>query len=179
MAKALVINIIGGPDSGKSTNAALVFGKLKLQGINAELITEYAKSRVWEEAARTLTDQLYVTAKQNRMQRRCEDKVEVMVTDSPLIMGFYYGSEQPEWYKTMLEGLVNTYNNIYVFLKRSNERAYNPVGRLQDESNAKSIDIAFKQILDEKNIPYVEILSQTDEKAADEIVDYYLSLKNK
>ena len=169
-----VINIIGGPDAGKSTNAALVFGKLKLRGIRAELITEYAKTRVWEEATKTMEDQLYITAKQNRSQRRCDGLVDVMVTDSPLIMGLYYGANQPNWYKAMLEGLVDTYDNMYVFLNRGEDRQYDHVGRIQDEEEAKHIDVALKKILDTKGIPYYEIASNNDETAADEIVEYYL-----
>lgn len=170
-----VINIIGGPDSGKSTNAALVFGKLKLKGIRAELITEYAKSRVWEEATKTLEDQLYITAKQNRQQRRCNGLVDVMITDSPLIMGLFYGADQPDWYKYMVEGVVNTYDNLYVFLNRGEDRVYDQVGRLQDEDGAKRIDVELRKILDAKGIPYIVVDSHNDETAADQIVEYYLS----
>ena len=39
----LVINLFGAPGAGKSTGAAYIFSLLKMYGINAELITEYAK----------------------------------------------------------------------------------------------------------------------------------------
>ena len=44
----LVINLFGVPGSGKSTGAAYIFSRLKMAGINAELITEFAKDKVWE-----------------------------------------------------------------------------------------------------------------------------------
>ena len=44
----LVVNLFGVPGAGKSTGAAYIFSKLKLVGINAELITEFAKDKVWE-----------------------------------------------------------------------------------------------------------------------------------
>ena len=47
---ALVINLFGGPGCGKSTIAALLFGKLKQNGINCEMALEYAKDKVWEES---------------------------------------------------------------------------------------------------------------------------------
>lgn len=44
----LVVNPFGIPGAGKSAGAAYVFSKLKMKGVNAELVTEYAKDMVWE-----------------------------------------------------------------------------------------------------------------------------------
>lgn len=41
----LVVNLFGGPGSGKSTGAAYVFARLKMLGYNAELVTEFAKDK--------------------------------------------------------------------------------------------------------------------------------------
>ena len=46
----VVVNMFGVPGAGKSTGAAFVFAKLKMMGINAELISEFAKDKVWEES---------------------------------------------------------------------------------------------------------------------------------
>lgn len=40
-----VINLFGQPGAGKSTGAAYIFSQLKLRGINAELVTEFAKDK--------------------------------------------------------------------------------------------------------------------------------------
>lgn len=45
----VVVNLFGEPGAGKSTGAAYIFSALKMHGINAELVTEYAKEKVWEE----------------------------------------------------------------------------------------------------------------------------------
>ena len=42
----LLISLYSGPGSGKSTGAAWIFAKLKLAGVNAELVTEFAKDKV-------------------------------------------------------------------------------------------------------------------------------------
>ena len=42
----IVVNLFGVPSAGKSTGAAYIFSKLKMAGINAELITEFAKDKV-------------------------------------------------------------------------------------------------------------------------------------
>ena len=56
--KTLVINLIGGPCSGKSTIASGVFHEIKKMNINAELALEFAKDKVWEESFRTIDDQI-------------------------------------------------------------------------------------------------------------------------
>ncbi len=45
MKKTIAINFYGGPGTGKSSMAAAIFSNLKNEGINAELVTEYAKSK--------------------------------------------------------------------------------------------------------------------------------------
>lgn len=44
--KMLVVNMFGAPGAGKSTGAAYIFSKLKMAGVNAELVTEFAKDKV-------------------------------------------------------------------------------------------------------------------------------------
>lgn len=41
-----VVNLFAQPGAGKSTGAAYIFAKLKMAGVNAELITEFAKDKV-------------------------------------------------------------------------------------------------------------------------------------
>lgn len=50
----IVVNLFGVPSAGKSSGAAYIFSKLKMEGINAELVTEFAKDKVWEEILKAL-----------------------------------------------------------------------------------------------------------------------------
>ena len=81
----LVINLIGGPGSGKSTTMAGVFCELKKRGVNCEMVPEYAKDRVYEEAFNTLQDQIYVFAKQSHKIWCLKDKVDIIVMDASLL----------------------------------------------------------------------------------------------
>ena len=45
----IVCNFFSGPGAGKSTLAAAVFAKLKMLGVNCELVTEFAKDKTWEK----------------------------------------------------------------------------------------------------------------------------------
>ena len=86
-----VINLFGGPGCGKSTTAAGLFHLMKLNEMNVELVTEYAKDLTWEERFGTLAnDQLYVFAKQQKRLQVLKNKVRYVVTDSPLILGLSY-----------------------------------------------------------------------------------------
>ena len=59
----IVVNMFASPGSGKSTLAAYTFAKLKMLGVNCELVTEFAKDKVWENNNKALANQLYVFAK--------------------------------------------------------------------------------------------------------------------
>ena len=61
--KTIAINFFGAPGSGKSTLSAIVFAKLKMMGVNCELVTEFAKDKVWEKNNEALSNQIYIFAK--------------------------------------------------------------------------------------------------------------------
>ncbi|MNC17403.1 hypothetical protein D3C75_652800 [compost metagenome] len=150
--KLKVVNIFGGPGTGKSTTAAYLFHELKCAGKNVELVTEYAKDMVWEGRMNVLSDQLYMAAKQNRkLERLVNHGLEVAITDSPLILGALY---QPPGYYELFEPFLvevfNSYNNLNIYLKRSTE--YNPLGRNQTLEEAIVIDEQNLKLLDKHDI---------------------------
>lgn len=151
----IVINLFAGPGCGKSTLASYIFYLLKKDGYNAELVTEYAKELTWEENFDKLSDQLYVTSKQNRKLSRLKNKVDIVVTDCPLLLGIHYAT--PEYigghFEPMVYSLFETYNNFNIFLERV--KPYHKVGRTQTEDEARNIDKSIKKILDEHNYKYI------------------------
>lgn len=167
MKKTLVINLIGGPGVGKSTTAALVFAKLKVLGYDCELITEFAKDCVWEERTETFKDQIYLFAKQQHRIYRCKGKIDVVITDSPLILNTYYGADNPELVNLTLSEFKKYWNMNFV-LKRN--KPYNPNGRNQTEDEAKNIDVVLEEKLKEYNIPYATLCNCDNVTMADLIV---------
>ena len=90
MSKTLVCNLHGGPGTGKSTTAAQVFASLKLKGVNAELVTEYAKGWAWQDRKIKPLDQFYLFGKQLHREYLLYDKVDVIVSDSPTAIAAFY-----------------------------------------------------------------------------------------
>ena len=85
-----VINLYCGPGGGKSTGAAKLFAHLKQQDKNVELVTEFAKQLTWQNRQVDLSNQIYVFAKQHSKLFHLEDEVDVVVTDSPLLLSLIY-----------------------------------------------------------------------------------------
>lgn len=156
-----VINIFGGPGTGKSTTAAYIFHDLKCSGANVELVTEYAKDMVWEGRMNVMTDQLYMAAKQNRKLERLVDQgLEMAITDSPLILGALYQS--PDYYSLFEPFLVevyNSYQNFNIYLERSTK--YNPLGRNQTQEQAEAIDRENVALLEKHGISIDYIVDLT------------------
>ncbi|WFU52299.1 AAA family ATPase [Bradyrhizobium pachyrhizi] len=143
---SFVINLIGGPGAGKSTTAAGVFFLLKLLNVRCELVTEFAKELTYDENWSDLKRQLYVTAEQERRQRRLVGKVDFIVTDSPLLLGVAYVSEERERHavEQSARSLFDSYNNLNFIIERV--KPYQPYGRKQTEEEARAID---KRLLDD------------------------------
>lgn len=134
----LVINLFAGPGTGKSTTAAGVFSLLKMHGVNAELITEFAKDLTWEDRQTALSNQYYVWAKQYHKLHRVINQVDVAIVDSPLLLSLVYGKGCKESFYDAVIDTFNEFNNINFFLERV--KPFNPVGRNQNEKEARELD---------------------------------------
>jgi len=161
-----VVNLFGGPGTGKSTTAAGLFHLMKLQSMEVELVTEYAKDLVWAERDMMFTEQDYIFAKQNHRLRRLRGKVDWVVTDSSLILGhFYIPDDFPgrEPFCQFVNEMYNSYDNVNIFLVR--DKKYNPNGRNQTEDEAKAIDKMIMDYLNVNNIPFHTVLANKDAPA--------------
>lgn len=176
MKHTLVVNLFSGPGCGKSTNAALVFGKLKSRGINCELITEFAKELTWEGRTAALSYQPYVTAKQMHRMHRVAGQVEVIVTDSPLILGIaYQGNDWNPYFAPYILHEFRRYRNLNYFLQRNAEvHPYHSAGRRQSENQAMRIDEQIRALLDGNAISYHPMPVMEGELTADTLVDQIL-----
>ena len=153
--KTLVVNLFGGPGSGKSTSASHIFANLKWEDIECELVQEYAKDLVWEKRFKTFEDQVYMFGKQHHRVFRLLGQVDVVITDSPLLLTPIYDGEKRETLKKLSFEEFDKNHNFNIFLRR--KKKYNPKGRNQDEEGAKEKDRQIKALLEENNVPFIEM----------------------
>lgn len=131
----LLVNFSGQPGAGKSTIASGVFNLLKRRSWNVELITEYTKELIMQNDQWSLSDELIVfTEKYTRIKRM--EKVDIVITDSPLINSVIYGKHQfGDIGSVFFENVSKKFDSIYVIVNPVVK--YVPIGRMPDEQEAK------------------------------------------
>ncbi len=157
----IVINLFGAPGSGKSTGAAYIFSQLKMLGVDAELVTEFAKDKVWENNTEVLNNQTYIFGKQHFRISRCADKVDVIVTDSPLLLSALYNNSEllGNEFNDLVAKIFKSYNSANYLIHRS--KPYNPNGRLQTEKESDELADKIKSLLGKYDIDYSDIDGDT------------------
>lgn len=170
--KPLVVNLFGAPGAGKSTGAAIVFAELKKRGVNAELVTEFAKDKTWEHNATALGCQEYVFGKQSYRLARCRADVDVIITDSPLPLSLLYVIDpvllQDGAFQKVVMNVFNSYNNLNYYITRV--KPYNPKGRNQTEEESNLLADGTKKLLETNCIDY-KIVCGNDEGYAEIVKD--------
>lgn len=155
----VIISLIGGPGTGKSTLAADVFARLKRDHYDVELVTEYAKDLTWNEAQKVLQNQVYVFAKQQHRFWRLNGKVDIVVTDSPILLSPIYHDLLNSEPFPELHNLVlcehRKFDNVVFYLKR--DTPYIKTGRNQTIKEAKQVDSAINMFLMKHSIPFHKV----------------------
>lgn len=171
--ETLIVNLIGAPSTCKTTIMGDVFSALKWLNINSEIVTEFAKDLVWAKRFEDMKDEIYIFAKQNHRLFTVCGKVDVVVTDRPLLLTVVYnnryGDGGEELNKLVLKEF-NKHNNLNILLNRVHD--YSPIGRVQTEEEADEIATSIKELLDENNIEYIELdgCKESVEKITEEIL---------
>ena len=166
MKETLIINLIGGPGSGKSTCASGIFYQLKKMGVNCELALEFAKDKVWEESYKILDDQFYIFGKQYHKLFRLCGKVDVVITDSPLIVSMLYNKMPSVYFNDFVIEQFNMFNNLTFFVNRPEH--YQTEGRIQTKKESQNLDGILKHLLNDFNVHFTEV---SCEDAVDMIVN--------
>lgn len=118
--ETLVINLIGGPCSGKSTIAAELFARLKKMGIKSELVSEYIKDRIYEENQTMPKNQIAIFGMEHYNISNKIGKVDVIVHDGSFINNIIYKSEENKNFDNLIVSEYCKFNNLDFFIKRGN-----------------------------------------------------------
>jgi tRNA uridine 5-carbamoylmethylation protein Kti12 len=152
----IVVNVLGGPGVGKSTEAALLFGNLKKRGYICEQVLEYAKELVWEKNLELLSDQKHVYLEQKRRLDRLYGVVDVITTDASLLNSIVYAPESyPESFRKEVLHAFGQYRNFNVYLDPA--MTYENIGRLQNKEESDAIGVTVLNLLKQEAIPFTRV----------------------
>lgn len=149
---SLIVNILGAPCSGKSTTRADVFRLLKQRGVNCEEVYETAKKLSWTKRTGELACQPYILGKQLRDIEVLQGKVDVIITDSPLILSEFYNrlyrqGHYPPAFGQFVIDQFKAMGGLNIYLNRVGK--YQTAGRNQDEAEATLIGRKLAELLEE------------------------------
>lgn len=175
--KTTVVNLFAGPGAGKTTGALEISAELKKRGVNLEYVQEYAKELVYAEKYDLLKDQEHVTDTQYERLNTLRGKVDVIVTDSPVLLGMIYGKGRitPE-YEQKLRDYHNSFNNFNLFIERGT--GYQQEGRLESRAEAEEKDREIKSLLDKEKVYYGVYNHDTLKKVVDDVLSVINKEKN-
>lgn len=170
--QTIVINLYGGPCCGKSTVSAGLFYELKCLGVECELTGEYAKDKTWDDHQTVLRNQPYVFGKQLHRIWRLQNKVDIIVCDSPILLSTIYDSDDSDLFELYVLEQYKKYNNINFVLERKfyNE-GYQENGRNQTMQEAIEIDNDIENLLDKHNLSYTKICESNSKKMVNKILE--------
>jgi tRNA uridine 5-carbamoylmethylation protein Kti12 len=150
-----IINLFGGPCTGKSTVAAGLFFLMKTQDYSVELVHEYAKELAWENR---MESQDFISAMQNRRLERLQGKVDYVITDSPLLLGLNYGHTLESFRKYQLDCFLNYNNFLNIFLVRDDLK-YKQTGRFETLQEAKLMDTKILAAIEKAKLEFIFLKS--------------------
>lgn len=170
---ALVVNLFGGPGSGKTTLAARLFAELKCLGLEAACPEEHAKLMIWSGRPWMLDHQIVIMGKIQETLLNLRDKVDVIVLDSPILLASVYGGDRESAaFHQLVREIHGQPDRVNLFVNRS-DAPYDPANRREDEGAARRVDKRIREVLAEAG----EVADETFTPApVEEIAHMILSL---
>ena len=159
--KTPVINLFGPPGSGKSLYASKIYSFLKERNIPCELVREYAKDLAWEGRHDELKCQFHVTGVQVWRVQSLVDKVDVIINDSPIMMGIMYSQPEDKMLRSAIYEQFNKFENTNIFLD-VDHKIYESKGRLHSKSESNKLKSELIHILDTYNVEYTSVKTYDD-----------------
>jgi hypothetical protein len=124
---------------------------------------------VWEGNEEAFKNYAYVFGQQSFRLSRCKDKVDVIITDSPLPLSIFYNEDTVlgESFNETVMNVFNSYENLNYFLNRT--APYSSVGRFQTEEESDALKQPMIDLLNERGIVFTE--HNGDIKGCEEIIE--------
>jgi len=171
-----VINIIAGSGCGKTTTAAGLFYEMKKLGLSVELVQEFVKTWAWQGKEIVREDQPTILDEQHNRETMLYNKVDFIITDSPIILSpvyekFNYDSElTKDSALVLLEGArAQGVEHIFFLLNRT--KPFDPRGRYETAEEASKIDVDIKGFMCDNGIEFYEVSKIEQDDKVNEILE--------
>jgi Uncharacterized protein conserved in bacteria len=170
----IVVNAFAGPAAGKTTCAWEIASELKKQGLCVEYVSEYAKELVWDGKTEMLDgsekNQKILLNEQERRIKRLIGKVDVVVTDSPILLNLTYCKNPTKEFSKEILDRFNQYQNFNFFIERDTSKEFEKEGRIHNLKESQIKDKEIKTILKENKIYYGTYHHQSVKVAVSNII---------
>ncbi len=169
------IALLGGPGSGKSTQCAHFFSKLKEQSIPIEQVQEWVRESI-NKGQLPMNNpwvQFWIYEEQKDKEDCLPSAIQYMITDSPTLLSYVYAlmnAKRPgdnylilKMYENFLIDL-NRYDYIFVCAR---EKEYLKDGtRFQTKAEAIELDSLIISLLKQHNIHYEVLTGSVEERTS-------------
>jgi hypothetical protein len=157
-----VINLFGGPCTGKSETAAGLYYELSLRRHSVELVREYVKSWTFNSRQVTESSGIYFLGKQAEYESILYNKVDFIVTDSPILLAgmfpiyrhnLHYVSDAAQEFMRHAGSQGVQYKNFVL----TRGEYYSTVGRWETKEEAEQFDKFITGYLNSNSFDYTEV----------------------
>lgn len=157
------VNLFSGPCAGKSVLASDLFSAMKRRHLAVENTVEAAKDIIWDGREHALVNQISVLGEQWNRIWRLDGKVDIAITDSPVLLCSHYAPQDyPPGFHDLAWWCHHRFHHINFFVTRQDE-IFEPTGRVHNLEEAKIIDLNILRILAEANEPVI-VLPKDDSR---------------
>lgn len=149
----LIVNLFGGPGSGKTSAASAVYAALKTQGKKVGFAREVAYDMIVAGRAHMLQDQIWMFAKQRRYMLDVIKDNDLVITDCPLLLSLIYGGQESQSFQNVVVEEHKKHNNLNIFLNRP-KTGFSEYGRVHNYEQSVGFDMKMKEMLVYHNQPF-------------------------
>lgn len=159
--QTLIIDIYGGPGSGKSSTAKMLSGLINSLGYTSETPEEYPKYLIHKEDFKSLNNQIGIFSEHKLRIDSLLGKYDFIVSDSPTLMqNIYikdiYGKKDYKHLRKLvkLEHQKHNDKRIAFFLNRKHN--FKEIGRVQNEEQSLEKSKQIKKYLIKNEVNFFE-----------------------
>lgn len=173
MSDTIIINLIGGPQSGKTTTATGLFSELKKTGMDVEFVGDIVKPHMYEEHKGILSHQIALFAEQLYKIDSLVGKVDCIIQDGSLLLNAVYDKTNNQLFKALVTQEYSRFKNLDFFLNREGIK-YNINDTIYTQAEALVLD---KKIIDIYNFSGAPIININATNSINEILNYIAAIE--